>query len=88
MLHAGAGRSHEVTMPDITGSYHELQLAPVRPWQRPRGVPRRERIIAQVLGMTRGAKPPPGVAWKRALVTLLCNLLAMMLIVASVYGAP
>ena len=64
------------------------EVRPARVWKRaPRAVPRRDQIIAQIFGSTRWAKPPPGVAWKRALVALLCKLLAMMLIVASVYGA-
>lgn len=73
---------------DVTGSYHAIPVRPARVWKRaPRAVPRRDQIIAQILGSTRWAKPPPDVAWKRALVALLCKLLAMMLIVASVYGA-
>lgn len=82
---AGA-RCREVTMPnDITGSYHAIPIRPARAWARiPHPVPRNVQIVAQFWGLTRGAKPPPGVAWKRALVALLCKLLAMMLIAVSV----
>lgn len=72
---------------DVTGSYHAIPMRPARVWQRvPRIVPRRVVIEAQMLGLTRGAKPPPNVAWRRVAIALLRKFLAMMLILLSVYG--
>jgi hypothetical protein len=72
---------------DITGSYHAIPLRPARVWTRvPHHVPRRVQIIAQLWGLTRGAKPPPGVVWRRAMLAMICKLLVMGLILLSLFG--
>lgn len=69
---------------DATGSYHALPLRSVRTSHRPASAPRLWSVLAWLLGATRRASPPPGVAWRRALLALIRKLLAMALIVAFV----
>lgn len=70
---------------DITGSYHAIPIRPARVWQRARREPpRHEMIIGQILGATRWAKPPPGVAWRRAMLQLLLKLLGVLLLIWTV----
>ena len=72
---------------DVTGSYHAIPLRPARAWAGvPRHISRTVLIIAQIWGVIRGAKPPPGVVWRRAMLAMACKLLVMGLVLFSIFG--
>lgn len=57
-------------------------IVPVRStWRRPAPsvTDRAAEVVAQVLGITRWAPPPPGVAWRLALRRLLLTAVGLAL---------
>ncbi len=63
--------------PGDTGT---AEIVPLRSsWRRPvvRPLDRLTEVLLQVLGATRWAPPPRGVAWRRVALRLLCTILAL-----------
>lgn len=63
-----------------TGSFAAIPVRSFRGWSfMPRQQPRSVLIVAAILGVTRWASPPPGVAWRLAFRRLLLTALALAL---------
>lgn len=76
-MHCHEGATMPTASPS-TGSFNALPVRTGRAWTfSPRPRSREIRIIEQLLGATRWAPPPPGVAWRLALRRLLLTFIAL-----------